>query len=335
LITSKLFFHKLSSKMNNFKRDYYNVLDLKADCNSQDIKRSYRILALRWHPDKHNNQAEATSKFNEIHEAYSVLNDPKQRQIYDKHGHKGIDRFHENGDLSTQSCSYFTKGFQGTDKSAFEVLWDILREKEDNIFNETDFEHQIPSDFDFNFFDDAKTGSSFNDDEDNFLNNYQPTFTRSEFLAPPQEHSTLFANQTSDDIQIQANIFMGFNTVNLEKTQNNKFDQTQKQDFTINRKQSIIIIDDSDDYAQNNLLDSDFPEQTTNPFFAQQNDFQNVLDQFHRDLEENLTQFSGINSQSRKIAKQERVLKHSRLSKNANTELYDIKPVSRSISTLS
>ena len=79
--------------------------------------------------DKHNNQEEATSKFNEIHEAYSVLIDSSQREIYDKFGHQGIQKFRDNNNSFVQPNTYFTKGFQGTEKSAFETLWDILHEE--------------------------------------------------------------------------------------------------------------------------------------------------------------------------------------------------------------
>jgi len=69
------------------KVDHYEVLGLTSTCSNDDIKTSYKKLALRWHPDKNrDNAAEATNKFQKIAEAYSILSDPEKRQRYDKYG---------------------------------------------------------------------------------------------------------------------------------------------------------------------------------------------------------------------------------------------------------
>ena len=74
------------------KRDYYEVLGVKQDANSDDLKRSYRKLALKHHPDRNKNDTQAAEKFKEAAEAYEVLNDPQKRQIYDQYGHAGLER---------------------------------------------------------------------------------------------------------------------------------------------------------------------------------------------------------------------------------------------------
>ncbi|XP_033178257.1 dnaJ homolog subfamily B member 6-like [Bombus impatiens] len=69
--------------------DYYNVLDVQQTATSEDIKKAYRKLALRWHPDKNpDNLEEANKRFKEISEAYEVLIDERKRSIYD--GKEGL-----------------------------------------------------------------------------------------------------------------------------------------------------------------------------------------------------------------------------------------------------
>jgi len=76
----------LSSKN---KRDYYEVLGVSRNASSDEIKKAFRKLALKYHPDR-NNSPEATEKFKEIGEAYEVLSDPEKRRIYDQFGHEGL-----------------------------------------------------------------------------------------------------------------------------------------------------------------------------------------------------------------------------------------------------
>lgn len=71
------------------KRDYYEVLDVPKDASKQEIKRVYRKLALKYHPDR-NKAPDAEEKFKEISEAYAVLSDDEKRGQYDQFGHAGI-----------------------------------------------------------------------------------------------------------------------------------------------------------------------------------------------------------------------------------------------------
>jgi molecular chaperone DnaJ len=73
------------------KRDYYEVLGLKRDATADDIKRSYRQMALKFHPDKNPGDEEAERRFKEAAEAYEVLSDAEKRQRYDRYGHAGVD----------------------------------------------------------------------------------------------------------------------------------------------------------------------------------------------------------------------------------------------------
>jgi len=71
------------------KRDYYEVLSVSRSASSDDIKKAYRKLALKYHPDRNPGNKEAEEKFKEISEAYEVLSDAQKKQAYDQFGHAG------------------------------------------------------------------------------------------------------------------------------------------------------------------------------------------------------------------------------------------------------
>jgi len=99
------------------KRDYYEVLGVKKNASLDDIKRAYRELALRYHPDRvpAEQKKEAEEKFKEISEAYAVLSDPQKRSLYDQYGHAGIDQRYAYEDI-----------FKGADfSSVFQDLGDF------------------------------------------------------------------------------------------------------------------------------------------------------------------------------------------------------------------
>ncbi len=72
------------------KRDYYKVLDVPRTATEADIKKAYRRLAMKYHPDRNPDDHEAEDKFKEAKEAYEVLCDEQKRAIYDQHGHEGL-----------------------------------------------------------------------------------------------------------------------------------------------------------------------------------------------------------------------------------------------------
>jgi len=72
------------------KEDYYKILGVDRNTQPEEIKKSYRRLALKYHPDKNPGNKEAEDKFKEAAEAYEVLSDPEKRQIYDRYGHEGL-----------------------------------------------------------------------------------------------------------------------------------------------------------------------------------------------------------------------------------------------------
>ena len=66
------------------KRDYYEVLGTEKGASADDIKRAYRRMAMKYHPDRNKGSDAAAARFKEISEAYAVLNDPEKRKKYDQ-----------------------------------------------------------------------------------------------------------------------------------------------------------------------------------------------------------------------------------------------------------
>src|SRR6201996_4784253 len=79
------------------KRDYYKVLDVPKTATEAEIKKAYRRLAMKHHPDRNPNDKEAEELFKEAKEACEVLTDPQKRAIYDQHGHPGLDAASRGG----------------------------------------------------------------------------------------------------------------------------------------------------------------------------------------------------------------------------------------------
>ncbi|WP_133129445.1 molecular chaperone DnaJ [Legionella yabuuchiae] len=73
------------------QQDYYELLGLSRSASEAEIKKAYRKLAMKYHPDRNANDKAAEEKFKEIQKAYAVLSDPQKRTAYDQYGHAGVD----------------------------------------------------------------------------------------------------------------------------------------------------------------------------------------------------------------------------------------------------
>jgi molecular chaperone DnaJ len=122
------------------KRDYYQVLDVARTATEAEIKKAYRRLAMKYHPDRNPNDHEAESRFKEVKEAYEILCDAPKRAAYDQFGHAGLDA---------------SRGGQGFDpRDAFgdifgEVFGDIFgggRRNRSGIYRGADLRYELALD---------------------------------------------------------------------------------------------------------------------------------------------------------------------------------------------
>jgi len=97
------------------KRDYYEILGLERGASPEEIKKAYRTMAKKYHPDFNKNDAEAEKKFTEIKDAYDVLNDPQKREQYDRFGHQAGFNNGAGGFEGFGSSGFGGFGFSGID----------------------------------------------------------------------------------------------------------------------------------------------------------------------------------------------------------------------------
>ena len=87
------------------KRDYYDVLNVSKNATKDEIKKSYRRLAMKFHPDRNTNDANAEKKFKEAKEAYEVLSDNSKKETYDRFGHDGLNQTGGRGPSGAEGFS--------------------------------------------------------------------------------------------------------------------------------------------------------------------------------------------------------------------------------------
>ncbi|MEO1847140.1 MAG: DnaJ domain-containing protein, partial [Pseudomonadota bacterium] len=73
------------------KRDYYEVLGVDRTASDAELKKAYRRLAMKYHPDRNSDDVSAEKHFKEVKEAYEMLSDSQKRSAYDQFGHAGVD----------------------------------------------------------------------------------------------------------------------------------------------------------------------------------------------------------------------------------------------------
>ncbi len=113
------------------KRDYYEVLGVSKSATPEELKKAFKRLAIKYHPDKNPGNKEAEDKFKEAAEAYEVLNDPQKRTTYDQFGHQGVNsNFGHTGfnDVNIKDIFNNIFGGDGVLKTAKEFKKDFLGE---------------------------------------------------------------------------------------------------------------------------------------------------------------------------------------------------------------
>lgn len=78
-------------------QDYYQILGVGKDADERDIKKAYKRMAMKYHPDRTKGDKELEAKFKEIKQAYEVLSDPQKRQMYDQYGHEAFQQARQGG----------------------------------------------------------------------------------------------------------------------------------------------------------------------------------------------------------------------------------------------
>ncbi|XP_058219908.1 uncharacterized protein LOC131330375 [Rhododendron vialii] len=115
--------------------DYYKILGVDRNAKEEDLKKAYRKLAMKWHPDKNpNNKKEAEAKFKQISEAYDVLSDPQKKAVYDQYGEeglKGVPPPDAGGPGGPGGATYFSTGdgpttFRFTPRNADDIFAEIF-----------------------------------------------------------------------------------------------------------------------------------------------------------------------------------------------------------------
>ncbi len=121
------------------KRDYYDVLGVNRDASEEEIKKAYRKLAMKWHPDRNPENPKAEERFKEAKEAYEILTDAQKRSAYDQFGHAGVDP-------TAAAGAGAGAGFQGFGDIFSDIFGDIFggaRAGRSNVYRGADLRYNL------------------------------------------------------------------------------------------------------------------------------------------------------------------------------------------------
>ena len=118
------------------KRDYYEVLGIKKNASNDEIKKSYRRLAMKLHPDRNTEDSDAEGKFKEVKEAYEVLSDSDKRAAYDQFGHDGVRGGPPGGGFSAE-------GFGDIFGDVFGDIFGASRRSRSQVFRGADLGYEL------------------------------------------------------------------------------------------------------------------------------------------------------------------------------------------------
>lgn len=113
------------------QRDYYEILGIDRTASDDAMKKAYRNLAMKYHPDRNPNDPESPNRMKEINEAYAVLSDPNKRQLYDLYGHAGLAGYTQEDLLRSADFGEMLRGFGLWDSGFGDSLFDSFFRSQD------------------------------------------------------------------------------------------------------------------------------------------------------------------------------------------------------------
>jgi molecular chaperone DnaJ len=119
------------------KRDYYEVLGVSRTATNEEVKKAYRRLAMKYHPDRNKDDKDAGRKFREVREAYEVLNDAEKRAMYDRYGHAGV-----NGGRAGMG-GFGPEGFADIFGDVFGDIFGTGRRSRGQVFRGADLAYEL------------------------------------------------------------------------------------------------------------------------------------------------------------------------------------------------
>ncbi len=130
------------------KADYYNILGVSRDASEQQLKRAYRDLAFQYHPDRNPGDEEAEARFKAASEAYEVLTDPRQREIYDNFGHEGLNKRNNSRGAGFESVEEIFSQFEDLFGDVFGFGAESRREDRSKPKRGRDIQRELTISFD-------------------------------------------------------------------------------------------------------------------------------------------------------------------------------------------
>ena len=125
------------------KRDYYDILGVNRDASDDEIKKSYRKLAMKHHPDRNPDNAKAEDHFKEAKEAYEILSDGQKRAAYDQYGHAGVDPQSGMGGFGGAGAAGFSDAFGGIFDEIFGGGGGGARGGRSNVYRGADLRYNL------------------------------------------------------------------------------------------------------------------------------------------------------------------------------------------------
>ena len=129
------------------KRDYYQVLGTEKNSSDADLKKAYRRLAMKFHPDRNPGDAEAEAKFKAVGEAYEVLKDPQKRAAYDRFGHEGLNPTYQSKGTGFESVEDILEPFNDLFGDVFGFDEEQRAKREKAARRGKDLTHHLPLTF--------------------------------------------------------------------------------------------------------------------------------------------------------------------------------------------